>query len=109
MAEIRIENREEVIEKVKKLLDRLISNGISIAFAYLYGSYALGNPRLDSDIDVAIVSDALSGDHLKDWCQLNDIATRIDSRMEVVGFRPERFREENPLVWEIQNNGIRLV
>jgi predicted nucleotidyltransferase len=109
VAEIQVENREEVIEKVKKMLDKLISNGIVITSAYLYGSYAFGNPRPDSDIDVAVISDDLSGYRLDDWCRLNGLATRVDARMEVIGFRPERFRDEHPLAWEIKNSGIRLV
>lgn len=109
MAEIQIENQEEIIKKVKIFLSELGIRGFDIDAAYLYGSYATGNTRLDSDIDVAIVSDNLSGKHLEDWCKLNGLATRVDSRMEVIGFRPEQFRDEHPLAWEIKNNGIRLI
>ena len=109
MAKVRTEEREAVISKVQKLLYLLDSEGLSIVTAYLYGSWAAGTSHRDSDIDVAIVSTDLSGDRLDDWCRLNKAARRIDVHMEVIGFRPERFRDEDPLAWEIKTNGIRLI
>ena len=109
MAEIRTETRVEVIEKVQRLLEVLRAEGLNTTAAYIYGSQAVGTPHRDSDIDVAIVSPDLSGDHLEDWCRLNRLATQIDVRMEVIGFRPEQFRDEHPLVWEVQTKGVRLV
>jgi predicted nucleotidyltransferase len=108
MADVQTETREAVIRKVQKLLDLLESEDLSITAAYLYGSCAAGTSRKDSDIDVAIVSTDLSGDRLDDWCRLNKVASRVDVHMEVIGFRPERFRDEDPLAWEIKTKGIRL-
>lgn len=99
----------ETIVKVQELLAILRSKGITVTAAYLYGSHAYGIPHPDSDIDVAIVSAGLSGDNLDDWCFLNQIAADIDVRMEVIGFRPERFRHEHPLAWEVASKGIQLI
>ena len=109
MAEVRVETREEVIKKARRLLKLLSSEGLDIAAAYLYGSYAAGTAYKDSDIDVAIVSADLSGDRLEDWCRLNKVSRQIDVRMEVIGFRPERFRDENPLAWEVKTKGVKLL
>ena len=109
MVEVRVETQEEVIKKVRRLLELLNSEGLDITAAYLYGSYAAGTAHEDSDIDVAIVSSDLSGDRLENWCRLNRVANQIDVRMEVIGFRPERFRDENPLAWEVKTKGIRLL
>lgn len=109
MAEVKIEPRARVIEKVHIFLDKLCDEGVDIEAAYLYGSQATGLPHRDSDIDVAIVSPDLSGDQVQDWMRLNRIATRIDVRMEVIGFRPEQFRDENPLAWEVKTTGIALM
>lgn len=108
MAEVRVESQEEVIEKVRELLRSLSSEGMTIMAAYLYGSWANGTSHRDSDIDVAIISRDLSGDRLEDWCRLNGVATQIDARMEVIGFRPERFRDEDPLAWEVKTSGMKL-
>ena len=50
----------------------------------------------------------VTGDRLKDWCRLNRAASQLDARMEVIGFRPEQFRDEHPLVWEVKTHGIKL-
>ena len=94
--------------KVREFLSVLQAEHFTITMAYLYGSHITETAHSDSDIDVAIVSPDLSGDRLEDWCQLNRIATRIDVRMEVIGFRPEQFRDEYPLVWEVKTTGVRL-
>ena len=109
MAEIRVESQGEVIAKVRRLLELLNSEGLNIITAYLYGSWADCTPHEGSDIDVAVISTDLSGDRLEDWCLLNEMASRIDARMEVIGFRPERFCDEDPLAWEVKTKGIKLL
>ena len=109
MAEIAIEPREAIIAKVRTFLERLSEAKIDVEVAFLYGSHATARGRPDSDIDVAIVSPDLSGDRLLDWMRLNRISSQIDVRMEVIGFRPEQFRDENPLVWEVKSRGFQLV
>ncbi len=91
-----IESQESIIEKVRRLLDVLAAQKLRILAAYLYGSYAIGNPHRDSDIDVAIISPDFSD-------------ARIDSRMEVTAFKPEQFRDEHPLAWEIKVTGVKLL
>ena len=109
MAEFTIETQENIIEKVHRLLDVLAVQGLRILSAYLYGSYAIGNPHQDSDIDVAIISPDFSDANIDDWVRLNVPASHIDARMEVMGFRPEQFRDEHPLVWEIKTKGVKLL
>ncbi len=109
MAEVRTETREELIELVRRLLAALQAEGLNMTAAYLYGSQAGDRAHPDSDIDVAIVSTDLSGDRLEDWVWLNRVAARIDVRMEVIGFRPEQFRDEHPLAWEVKTKGIRIL
>ena len=111
MDQVRIEpkklvEQQEIIGKVHELLRALRADGLTITRAYLYGSYALNSAHSDSDIDVAIVSPDLTGDRLQDWLRLTLIATSLDTRFEVIGFRPEQFNDEHPLVWEIKTKGI---
>ncbi|MBX7234177.1 MAG: nucleotidyltransferase domain-containing protein [Caldilineales bacterium] len=96
----------EAVQLVRKFLRILKLQEIRVEAAYLYGSYATGVADADSDIDVAIVSPSLSGDRLQDWMRLTTTATDVDLRFEVVGFRPEQFRDERPLAWEIKTRGI---
>ncbi|MFW6184925.1 MAG: nucleotidyltransferase domain-containing protein [Chloroflexota bacterium] len=109
MAEITVEPKETIVEKARAFLERLREAHVDVESAYLYGSHATGAAGPDSDIDVAIVSSDLSGDRVEDWMRLNRISTQIDVRMEVIGFRPEQFRDENPLVWEVKTRGVQLI
>ena len=63
-------------QKIEKIIDRyrqeLKNLGIKVEKVILYGSYAKGNPREDSDIDLIVVS----GDFMK----LN-----LRERLEVLG------------------------
>ncbi|MBE2235526.1 MAG: nucleotidyltransferase domain-containing protein [Anaerolinea sp.] len=116
LAEIRTQSRkatttagkERVIAQVQDLLRVLRAQDLTISAAYLYGSHATGTAGPDSDIDVAVVSPDLTGDRLQDWIRLTITATSIDPRFEVIGFRPEQFRDEHPLAWEVKTQGIPL-
>jgi len=44
---------KEEIQSIKEVLEGLQGEG-TVLLAYLYGSYAKGNPHLRSDIDIAI-------------------------------------------------------
>jgi predicted nucleotidyltransferase len=101
-------SRERVIAQVQDLLRVLRAQNLTISAAYLYGSHAAGTAGPDSDIDVAVISPDLTGDRLQDWMRLTVTATSIDPRFEVVGFRPEQFRDEHPLAWEVKTRGILL-
>ena len=100
---------QTALRKSNRFVAALQAKGLQVQRAYLYGSYAKGHARRDSDIDIAIVSKDLTGDWLDDYCHLTRIADNIDARMEVIPFLPQDFRDENPLVWEIKTTGIPLI
>ena len=94
---------QSVIETAKQYL-RLIPTDLGVKKAYLFGSYAKGNEREDSDIDIAVV--------LKDYNNLIDIQLdlmrirrKIDSRIEPHPFREKDFDISNPIVNEIVKYG----
>ena len=100
--------RKHAMAQVQELLRVPRSQNLEITAAYLYGSYALGTAHTDSDIDVAVISPDLTGDRVQDWIRLTTVASRIDPHFEVIGFRPEQFRDEHPLAWEVRTRGIRV-
>lgn len=55
---IKKDEKEVIINKVNQYLSRKPE----ISMAYLYGSYAKGNPRSHSDIDVAVYFDQITDD-----------------------------------------------
>lgn len=83
-------------------------SGIRLQAAYLFGSYAKGTARADSDIDVALVSPDFSG-WVDDLEKIRSALLSRDIRIETVRFRPDTFRDENPLAWEVKRTGISLI
>ncbi|MEG0595141.1 MAG: nucleotidyltransferase domain-containing protein, partial [Christensenella sp.] len=53
-------------------------------FILLYGSYATGNAREESDIDVAVVFDGYKGEWLKDSARLWKLAFAVNHDIEPI-------------------------
>jgi len=83
-------------------------SGIHLQAAYLFGSYAKGTARAESDIDVALVSKDFTG-WVDDLQLIKPAILSMDSRIEHVRFRPDSFCNENPLAWEVKTAGIPLI
>jgi predicted nucleotidyltransferase len=75
--------------------------------AWLFGSWAYGEPRADSDIDVGVVLDPPVG--LEKEIRFFSEAQRFDRKLEPIIFSPEYFdRARASLVRKIKSKGIRL-
>lgn len=102
-------NDRKAIEKIVLEYGELVKNHMNIKNIYLYGSYAKGNYTLDSDIDVAVVSNEFTGDILEDTLMLMKLRREIDYRIEPRPFDVNDFNSSNPFAKEIINNGILLI
>ncbi len=76
-------DKSEVIEKLKKFA-LLIQSIITPNKVILFGSYARGNPRKYSDIDVAVIVDEIQGDLLEIETALFKKGSEIDDLIEPV-------------------------
>jgi uncharacterized protein len=76
-------DRKEVIEKVKKFAD-LVVDQYSPLKIILFGSYANGTYKYDSDIDVAVIVDEIQGDFLDEESKLYKIRRAIDENIEPI-------------------------
>jgi len=70
----------------------------------LFGSYAKGNPREDSDIDIAVIFSDY-GNRLDRQVELMKLTRKIDTRIEPHPFREKEFEISNPFVNEIMTYG----
>ncbi len=79
---------------------------IEIEQAYLFGSFAYGNPSEESDIDIGIFVKTLNEDYLTVLNKLYQARRTIDSRIEphifISGYDPSGLAEE------IMNSGLAL-
>ena len=99
---------DEILEKLKRFLGMVSASGLHIERAILFGSYAKGTGNTWSDIDIALVSKDFTGIGFYDRKRVNPFLIKVDSRIEPHPFRPEDFKEENPLVNEILKQGVEI-
>jgi len=102
------ERNDDVRKIVTHFLDE-VQKKYNIVGAYLYGSYAKGTSGKWSDIDVAIISPDFSDDLFAERLSLMQLAVSIDDRIEPKPFKKELFDRNDPLVDEIQKNGIQFI
>jgi len=77
-------DRKAIIEKVKKYSNLVTMEKLPVKYVVLYGSYAYGTPRIDSDIDVAVVVNRISNNVLKWETRLFKLSRDIDAKIEPV-------------------------
>ena len=86
---------------------KLLRNKFDFQKIILFGSYVKGNPRKDSDIDIAIVFSDY-GNRLDRQVELMKLTRQIDTRIEPHPFREKEFDLSNPFVNEIMSNGMEV-
>ncbi|MGE5483395.1 MAG: nucleotidyltransferase domain-containing protein [Ignavibacteriales bacterium] len=87
----------------------VLRSKIRLSRLYVYGSYATGEHDADSDIDIAVVADGLTGDVIEDTFTLMKLRREVDMRIEPHPFLTSEFTEKNPLAREVMRAGIRIV
>ena len=100
----------QVIRLIKEFVNALKQEGITIDRVILYGSYARGHARPDSDIDVAVISKDFGKDRVEEGMALFRIAGKIDPRLEPVPFSTKMYEKDTwiPLIYEIREEGKEL-
>lgn len=96
-------DKAEAITKLKKFKE-LLSKQMKFDELILFGSYANGNQREDSDVDVAVVLDETSGDYFSTRPLLWKISRAVDDRIEPLIF--ERKHDDSGFLEEIYRTGI---
>lgn len=97
----------DALKKAKDYIVTLKNSGVPIQSAYLFGSYAKGTARKDSDIDVCVVSPTFGKDYIDEMVELNFQANKIDLRIEAIPMSPDDFSDRyDSLCHEIKTTGI---
>ena len=102
--------KNQALKIIRKFVKRLRQEGIAVDRAILYGSFAVGKERRDSDIDVAIVSRDFGKDRVEEGMVLHRIAGKVDPRLEPVPVSVDAFENDTwiPLIYEIKAKGQEL-
>jgi predicted nucleotidyltransferase len=101
-------DKQQASRIANKYITFVKSMNPDVTRAYIFGSYAKGGIREDSDIDLAIVFKNLS-DLFDMQVTLMKLRRQFDTRIEPHPFRESDFQISNPLANEILKNGIRII
>lgn len=99
-------DKREAIKKAKAYMI-LLKDHFPLENVYLFGSYAKGTNKEDSDIDLAIVVNHIDGDYFSVNPLLWKLRRQIDDRIEP--FLIEKEFDEADFLGEIKKYGIEIV
>ena len=99
----KVKNVRAVILKFVKELEK----EITVEKVILFGSYARGNPRNFSDIDILVVSPDFEGGTQEDFALLDRVARKTNLLIEAIPYTTSDFEnyEKGDFVHEIRNTG----
>jgi predicted nucleotidyltransferase len=103
-----VAQKSSIKKAIKNYVEALRNHGIPVKEVILFGSCVRGGNNEESDIDVAIVSDAFSGDRFEDRRRIVPLRRGIDSRIEPIPITPEAFAAGGNLIDEIKRSGIKI-
>ncbi|GHV34395.1 hypothetical protein FACS1894178_1810 [Bacteroidia bacterium] len=94
--------------KIAKKYVNAVGERYSVSQAYLFGSYAKGNNRADSDIDVAIVLNTVDNT-FDTQIAIMKMRTNEELMIEPHIFRTSEYVSFNPLAYEVMKYGAKIV
>lgn len=97
---------QRVIDTVKQYI-MIIPKELGLKRAYLFGSFAKGKEKEESDIDVALVLENMP-DFFYVQKQLMKLRRKIDLRIEPHPIKEQDFNALNPFVSEIERTGMEI-
>ncbi|MGE5577307.1 MAG: nucleotidyltransferase domain-containing protein [Syntrophothermus sp.] len=100
---------QKLIYEIAGKYAEVLRRKIRLSRLYVYGSYSTGDHDDDSDIDIAVVADGLTGDVIEDTFTLMKLRREVDMRIEPHPFLTSEFTEKNPLAREVMRTGMRIV
>jgi len=104
---------KEIHSIITEYRRKLETSGIKVKKIILYGSYASGGAREDSDIDLVVVSnDFKEVDLWERLCLLGRARIGITRPMEILGFTEEEFEAERSGTFvgdEVKPGGVEVL
>ncbi len=103
-----VKKPSQVNKIIKDLIANLKRKGIKVNRLILYGSYANGTPRPDSDIDIAIISSTFNNKNLLERQELlGEAIFGLGEPVEAIGYSYKDFENRSRLsfLFDIVSNG----
>lgn len=90
--------RRKAKDIIKRFETELIKLNIRPKKIILFGSYANGNPREDSDIDIVVISEDFRNLNLRERLEVLGLAAgKVFEPIEALGYTPEEVENVNPI------------
>lgn len=95
------------LEKILKEYTNMVARQFNIYAIVLFGSYAYGNPKEYSDIDIAVFSESFGNDPLAEMTMLNKMRRKVDTDIEPLPFSKDDFLKHSnkDFIQEIMEKG----
>ncbi len=105
--------QEEVIGTIRRYLSVLQAHGIAARRAVLFGSWARGQQRADSDIDILVVSpafDEAASDRVRLEGELWGLTPEVDPRLQPIGVGEKQYATDDvlPILEIARREGIEI-
>lgn len=102
-----VKTGQEIEEIVKQYTSKLVDLGVGVERVILFGSYAKGHPREDSDIDLIVVSKDFEKMNIRERLEMLGIASaRIMQPIQAKGYTPLEMesKEKDSFLTEVLEN-----
>src|ERR1700753_472834 len=100
-------DKSTAIVLAQKFVDACRKEGVPVFSAWLFGSFAKGEQRKDSDIDLALISDAFTINFIDNNHKTALVNYQFPD-IEVHHFNTQVFTKDDPFINEIKKTGIRI-
>ena len=101
--------KKEIKNVAHKYKLRLKKAGIPVEHIIIFGSYARGTEKKDSDIDICVVSPILGKDEMAELGKLSFLKWKLDNRIEAHPVSSKDYKSiATPFISEIQKYGIEI-
>lgn len=85
-----VKTEREIKEIISRYAVELEKSGIKSPQIFLYGSYAKGNAREDSDIDLIVISESFDEMNIRERLELLGVAAgMVFEPIEALGYTPD--------------------
>lgn len=99
--------QETIIKTIQKFRRALESADIQVEKLILFGSYATGTAREDSDIDVVVISPSFADKGYWERIEiLSDAIYEVFAPIEASAFTPEEWKDGDSLLVDYASDGV---
>lgn len=99
-----VKTGQQIEEIIKQFKSKLLDLGVVVDRVMLFGSYAKGTPREDSDIDLLVISRDFEGMNLRERLEVLGMASaRIMQPIQAKGYTVKEIesKEKDPFLIEV--------